>query len=127
MQSVQQEAAMANARNLIDVRLEAYLYLPFCIRDKHLHMSLKIAVADPSPENQQHLLRALRPQSFNFTIEQRADLPHTMHGEVYGIMELGIESIRAEITAGAESETDAGRYWFDVGVMTLSRKAKEPK
>ena len=33
-------------------------------------------------------------------------MPLAMHGEIYGIVEHGIESVCTEITAGAESAAD---------------------
>jgi hypothetical protein len=66
----------ANARTLIEV-----CHPPFLL-------SLQIPDASLA-EHKRKVLRALRPQAGQLPLEQRADVPDVVHGEVHGGVERG--------------------------------------
>jgi hypothetical protein len=76
MNQVRQEAAMTNARQLIEacLFLFANFYYPF--------LTLEL-------ESQRALLREVRSKTGVFVVERRDLLLHIVHGEVHGDMEYG--------------------------------------
>jgi hypothetical protein len=74
MNQVRQEAAMNNARQLIEV-LKSYI--------------LNHILINNLTESQRTLLREMRAQTRLFIIERRNDLLHSLYGEIYGCLEHG--------------------------------------
>jgi hypothetical protein len=90
MRQVQQEAAMQNARMLVEVLL------------------LTLQHASPSymlPETQRTLLRTLRPKTRHLTVQGRGGLLYQLHGEVHECLEHRQQAVRGEDTKG-EPESD---------------------
>jgi hypothetical protein len=90
MRQVQQEAAMQNARMLVEVLL------------------LTLQHASPSymlPETQRTLLRTLRPKTRHLTVQGRGGLLYQLHGEVHERLEHRQQAVRGEDTKG-EPESD---------------------
>ena len=94
MGQVQQEAAMQNARMLVEV-------YTLCI--PYYHTSL----ANIIPETQRTLLRALRAQARNLALQGRRKLLHVMHGEVHERMEHSQQAVRRQDTKGAAERCGA--------------------
>jgi hypothetical protein len=105
MNQVRQEAAMQNAKLLIDVH--SYSNIP-------LHPKLS---NEKKTENKRTLLRKMRPQTRLLPLIRRDDMFYAVHGEVYGGLEYGVEAVYWEGTTG-DGEGCWGWGWgYVIGVL----------
>ena len=81
MSQVRQQAALANARQLVEVRFHHLMSITSALT-RHL-----------CAEIERTLLRTLRSQNRDLSQLLRADLLHTLHGEVHGSMEHSIAAV----------------------------------
>jgi hypothetical protein len=104
MRQVQQEAAMQNARMLVEV------WPPFSTLSNsyppHFQYPTLYLRTDWIPETQRTLLRTLRPQTRDLTLQRRRDVLHKLHGEVHELMEYRVKAV-----CGADTERESGWGW----------------
>ena len=91
MNQVRQEAALQNARQLIEV---GYSMLIFGSQFTDFIC----------PEIERALLREVRPSARLFSLKRRTNLLHAVHGEVHGCMEYSQQAIHLENTTGEWKE-----------------------
>ena len=96
MRQVQQEAAMQNARMLVEVHTHPHL---IHLIHRHCLRMLQIGCSH-SAETQRTLLRALRPQAQRLPLQRRRVVLHRLHGKVHVRLEHGIEDVRGADTEG---------------------------
>jgi hypothetical protein len=94
MNQIREEAAMTNARSLIEVRL--LLILCFCC-----YPSSWTYLISPLAESQPALLREVRTQARLVAFERRDHLLHLVHGEVHGNVEHRQPAVHRADTEGA--------------------------
>ena len=75
VRQIQQEAALNNARQLIDVSGSR--------NSNNIPQRSLILIT----ENEQPLLSEMRTHAWQFVIEERGDMPYTMYGEIHGDVE----------------------------------------
>ncbi len=110
MRQVQQEAAMQNARMLVEVRLARVLWL-----NGHGNNT------NVSTETQRALLRTLHPQAWHVPLQRRRELHERVHGKVHERMEHSQQAIRRKDTAGE----CAGRGRAELVKVWLTSEGKD--
>lgn len=95
MRQIQQEAAMQNARMLVEV-----LQLL-----QSLSLTMKASSNVPNPETQRTLLRTLHTETGNIVVQGRRGMLHCLYGEIYDCLEHGVEGLCCEDTEGGAEWT----------------------
>jgi hypothetical protein len=88
MNQVRQEAAMNDARLLIEV-IPLLPHIPIAFPSPSPIILPTLGSLRFSPENKRPLLRTLHPQTRLLPLIRRDPMFYTVHGEVYGGLEYG--------------------------------------
>lgn len=106
MNQIRQEAAVSNARQLIEVRASSAPPTPSTILSLFQGESpsprsipLRL-VLTPGTETQRQLLRKMRPDAGPLAQPERGIVLHNVHGEVHGRVEYGVQAVCGQDTEG---------------------------
>lgn len=109
MTQIRQEAAVANARALVEVHRP---------HTRSLEVSYERSTDLEDTETQRALLRTLRAQAWYKSEQSGRGLFYSLHAEIYGQLEHGVETVCCEDSEGC------GPGWGRVG-RALSKVGKE--